>query len=264
MGIKGFFIGIFSPFYGISFINRHKKWKFIFIPMIISIIIAMVLFFLSINFISPYISSFIMKLAPANPDTLGALTKAIYYAISFLSKVLTLTLSLAIVIMLFSSILEIVFSPFIEPIIKAVENATIGKEIKPKSSLRNFIKGLQTSIVSLSLFVGIQIIALIISIIPIIGPMLYVLISWLTTSYIIGFSALDITMSKHISSIKKKWELSKKYKGLLIGTGTTTILFFSIPIIGSILGGGIIYPSAIIGIAIYFYNHIYTEKNEEK
>ncbi len=223
--IQGITRGIQAYFGAFQLISKLKLWRFFVVPMIISVITAIVIGGLSYAFsdnIGDYISSFWS----------WEFGKETFTTIS------TVFGGLIIVVLgflLFKHIVLALSAPFMGPVSKKIEEHIIGKEAQAteSSSFELLIRGVRISLRNLIRELILTLPILLIGLIPVIGIFSTILL-FLMQAYFAGFGNMDYTLERHFNytdSVK----FVKRNRGLATGNGVIFMLFLLIPVIGVIL-----------------------------
>lgn len=223
--IQGISKGIKAYFGAFQLISTLKLWKYFAVPMIISLLTALVIGGLSYGFsdnIGNYISSFWQ----------WEFGKETFTTIS------TVFGGLLIIILgfiIFKHIVLALSAPFMGPISKKIEEHLLGHEVKATSStsMQLLFRGIRISIRNLFRELILTIPILLLGLIPIIGLFSTVLL-FLMQAYFAGFGNMDYTLERHFN-YKNSVAFVKKNRGLATGNGIVFMLFLLFPILGVIL-----------------------------
>ena len=222
--IKNIVLGVEAYFGAFSLISKLKLWKYFAIPMLISVLIAVLLgvsaYSLSDN-IGDYISKFWVW--QWGKETIAALNTII----SGLGILL-------IGLLLYKHLIMALSAPFMSPISEKIEAHLGGPVYQHRSSSfsQQLWRGIRINVRNLGMELFLTLPILIISFIPIIGIIATVLL-FLIQAYYAGFGNMDYTLERHYT-YSESIQFVRKHRGLAIGNGLVFILFLFIPIIGVI------------------------------
>ena len=223
--IKAVFKGCVAYFEAYEIISRLKLWKFFAIPMLISLVVFLLIVFVSYAFsdaIGSYIASF----------WTWDFGKEIFNTIS---RVFSGLLIVLIGFISFKHIIMALSAPFMGPISKNIEDDFRGvvSQVKTTSSSDLLRRGIKISSRNLFRELLLSIPILLLGFIPVIGLFSAILL-FLMQAYFAGFGNMDYTLERYFS-YQKSILFVKKNRGVAIGNGLVFMLFLLIPFIGVIL-----------------------------
>jgi len=223
--IKAVFKGCVAYFEAYEIISRLKLWKFFAIPMLISLVVFLLIVFVSYAFsdaIGTYIASF----------WTWDFGKEIFNTIS---RVFSGLLIVLIGFITFKHIVMALSAPFMGPISKKIEDDFRGvvSQVKTTSSSDLLRRGIKISSRNLLRELLLSIPILLLGFIPVIGLFSAILL-FLMQAYFAGFGNMDYTLERYFS-YQKSILFVKKNRGVAIGNGLVFMLFLLIPFIGVIL-----------------------------
>lgn len=217
-GIKAY-LGAFG------LINKLKLWKYFTIPILISLLTAILIGVLAYGLsdnIGHYIANFWK----------WEFGKTTFELIStFISGLLIVVLGL----LLYKHIVMALSAPFMSPVSEKIEAHFHGDNFKHRNTTfqEQLIRGIRINVRNLLKEILITIPVLLLSIIPVIGFFTTILL-FLVQAYYAGFGNMDYTLERHFK-YKESIHFVNKNKGLAIGNGIVFMLFLLIPILGVIL-----------------------------
>ena len=223
--IKDILKSIRAYFGAFQLITKLKLWKYFIIPMIISVLTAVLIGVLSFSLsdnIGNYLASF-WKWEQGKQT------------FSVISTFFIGLLIIEIGLLLYKHIIMALSAPFMSPVSEKIEEFLIGKkEYHQKTTFKEqLIRGVRINVRNLfrELFFTIPI--LLISIIPVIGFFSTILL-FVMQAYYAGFGNMDYTLERHFK-YKQSINFVKNNKGLAIGNGIIFMLFLLVPVIGVVL-----------------------------
>ena len=221
--LKNILEGIQAYFSAFELLNKLKLWKYFAIPILISVVTA-ILVFVSSYFLSAIIGDQITSLWTFDwgKDVVSTIS-------NFIGGAIIIVFGLVIyrhVVMAFSA-------PFMSPVSEAIEKYYLGDvhtdakfSITPARAIKINARNLFKEI----LFI---IPLFFLSLIPVIGIVFTGLI-FLIQAYYAGFGNMDYTLERHYN-YKDSITFVKQHKGIAIGNGIAFMLLLMIPVIGIIL-----------------------------
>ncbi|ALJ05519.1 coproporphyrinogen III oxidase [Pseudalgibacter alginicilyticus] len=224
--IKNIISGIKAYFGAFSLISKLKLWKYFAIPMLISLITAIVIFSSAYG-LSDDIGTFISKIWIWNWG------KEIFTTISSFIGGLTIII---LGLILFKHIIMALSAPFMSPVSEKIEAYLTGNI---PSSNRNTTfseqlwRGIKINSRNLIMELLITIPILLLKFIPVINIFSTILL-FMVQAYYAGFGNMDYTLERHFK-YKESLQFINKNKGLAIGNGIIFLLFLFIPFFGVIL-----------------------------
>lgn len=210
-------------------ISKLGLWKFFFIPILISIVTAVIIGFLAYG-LSDNIGYYIAKIWrwEWGKETFATISSIIG--------------GLAIVVIgliLYKHIIMALSAPFMSPVSEKIEAHLSGKLLSDIHHHRNTTfsgqlwRGIRINVRNLGKELLFTIPILVLSFIPVLNILTTVLL-FLIQAYYAGFGNMDYTLERHYN-YKESITFVKKNKGLAIGNGIVFMLFLMIPVVGVIL-----------------------------
>ena len=224
--IKNIVSGIKAYFGAFNLISKLKLWKYFIIPMIISVVTAIIIGFSAYGF-SDNIGEFISKI------WVWEWGKETFTTIStFIGGLVIIVIGL----ILYKHIIMALSAPFMSPVSEKIEAHFLGHSNhsnRDTSFMQQLWRGVRINVRNLSMELLLTIPILLIGLIPIIGILSTVLL-FLVQAYYAGFGNMDYTLERHFK-YNESVQFVRKNRGLAIGNGIVFMLFLLIPIIGLIL-----------------------------
>ncbi len=223
--IQGITKGVKAYFGAFELISKLKLWKYFAIPMMLSLIVAIIIGSLTYIF-SDNIGNYIAGLWR------WEFGRSTFETISTVfGGLIILTLGF----ITFKHIILALSAPFMGPISQKIEMHLLEEhqQKSTSSSLQLLGRGVKISLRNLGRELVFTIPVLLIGLIPVIG-LLSTAILFLMQAYFAGFGNMDYTLERHYN-YKESIHFVKKNRGLAIGNGIVFMLFLFIPIIGVIL-----------------------------
>ena len=227
--IKNIFIGIKAYAGAFELISKLKLWKYFAIPMLISVITAIVIGVSAYGF-SDDIGEFISRI------WVWEWGKATFTTISEIFGGLII---IVLGLVLYKHIIMALSAPFMSPVSEKIEAHLLGEDSKLIHQHRNtsfqeqLWRGIRINVRNLFMELCLTVIILIISLIPVIGWFTSLLLFFIQ-AYYAGFGNMDYTLERHFK-YKESLPFVRKNRGIAIGNGIVFMLFLLIPVIGVIL-----------------------------
>tara|TARA_R110002073_G_scaffold72537_1_gene177757 strand:- start:798942 stop:799712 length:771 start_codon:yes stop_codon:yes gene_type:complete len=218
--------GIKAYFGAFSLVSKLNLWNFFLIPILISIVTAIVIGFLTYS-LSDNIGYYISKI------WIWDWGKETFVTISQIIGGLTI---LVVGLILYKHIIMALSAPFMSPVSEKIEAHLTGTNVhnhRNTSFKEQLWRGIRINGRNLLKELTISIPIILLGFIPVIGifstPVLF-----LIQAYYAGFGNMDYTLERHFK-YKESVDFVKKNRGLAIGNGIVFIAFLFIPVIGIIL-----------------------------
>lgn len=224
--IKNIFKGIQAYSGAFNLISKLKLWKYFIIPMLISLITALVIGFSAYglsNNIGAYISN--LWLWEFGKETFTTI-----------SNVIGGFVVIMIGLLLYKHIIMALSAPFMSPVSEKIELHLLkhtNHNHRKTTFAEQLWRGIKINIRNLSMELLLTIPILLFGLIPLIGIFSTVLL-FLVQAYYAGFGNMDYTLERHLK-YKNSLQFVRKHRGLAIGNGIVFMLFLLIPILGVIL-----------------------------
>jgi CysZ protein len=226
---KNIFIGLKAYAGAFELISKLKLWKYFVIPILISVITAVVISLSAYGF-SDNIGQFISKI------WVWEWGKETFTTISeIFGGIIIIVLGLV----LYKHIIMALSAPFMSPVSEKIEAHLLGENSKLIHQHRNtsfqeqLWRGIKINLRNLFIELWLTAIILIISLVPVIGWFTSLLLFFIQ-AYYAGFGNMDYTLERHFK-YKESLTFVRKNRGIAIGNGIVFMLFLLIPVVGVIL-----------------------------
>ncbi len=227
--LKDVFIGVKAYAGAFELITKLKLWKYFIIPMLISLITAIVIGVSAYGF----------------SDNIGQLISKIWVwewgkeTFTTISEIFGGLIIIVLGLVLYKHIIMALSAPFMSPVSEKIEaylldeNSNLVHQHRNTSFQSQLWRGIRINIRNLFMELWLTVVILIISLIPIIGWFTSLLLFFIQ-AYYAGFGNMDYTLERHFK-YKESLSFVRKHRGIAIGNGIVFMLFLLIPIIGVIL-----------------------------
>ncbi|MEZ5046753.1 MAG: EI24 domain-containing protein [Chitinophagaceae bacterium] len=248
---KSFMTGLENYAKAFRFLKEHKLYKLLFLSFIFYfIIIAACAYFIWIGISSLtnsiYEISFLKKYISNSTHWLADIIRILFYISSFF---------------IFLSFYKFIFLALASPLFAYISEKTdelMHQKVFHFSKtqfVKDIYRGVRISMTNMLRQLGLTLLFIVLSFIPIIGFVFTILILILDCYYY-GFSMLDYNCERNKMNSRESRAFISEHKGLAIGNGLVMYLSLAIPIVGVVLMAPI---SAIAG-TLSFYQ-IYPKKS---
>ncbi|PKL40068.1 MAG: hypothetical protein CVV44_07580 [Spirochaetae bacterium HGW-Spirochaetae-1] len=217
--------GIKSVFSSLGLLGQHRGLiAYFIVPFLINIIILTSVFYFSYTIVEPRLA--------------GAITgEGWYFDVLRVMIAPVMILLLGIIsVLLFSIAGNIITAPFNDFLSAAVERR-LGDKIPEEpftiTGLLADISRITKNIFRmLGLLLGANILLLVVNFIPLVGSILYTILSFSTTAFFLGFQFFDFPLERRRFAFREKLTLLWRFRALTAGVGTGFFLASLIPLVG--------------------------------
>lgn len=224
--LKNIVIGFKAYLDAFGLLNKLKLWKYFIIPILISILTAIIIIATALYF-AENIGNQIARLWQLD---WGGET------VSTISHIIGGALILVFGLIIYKHIVMAFSAPFMSPVSEKIEahyKGTVAKEEGLKAFSITLMRAIKINIRNLGKEFLFIIPLFFLSLIPVIGIIFSILI-FLVQAYYAGFGNMDYTLERHLS-YKESIAFVKKNRGIALGNGIGFMLLLLVPVIGFIL-----------------------------
>ncbi len=224
--VKNILSGINEYRGALKLIRQLKLWKYFLIPILISILTALIIGFIAYG-ISDNIGVFLAKIwiwdwGKEVINTITTIVGAVFVII--------------VGLILYRHIIIALSSPFMSPVSEKIEQH-LYKNVEHNHRITSFkeqlIRGIRISTRNLIKELLITLPVLLLKLIPGVNIVSTILL-FLVQSYYAGFGTIDYTLERHLD-YRNSIQFVSKNRGFAIGNGMIFMLFLLIPVIGIII-----------------------------
>lgn len=219
--VQGFY-SVFNVFKRLSGKKGYKKYFIL--PFMLNVIVLGSIVYFSFTTLDPIISDLLK-----GDSTIFSILRVIIRPFLFLILAF-------ISIFLYSIIGNIITAPFNDLLSEKVENLISGETFDEKFSIsliiQDMIRIVSNIIRLLLLVVIINLFLLFLNLIPVVGQILYSILSFMVTGFFFGFQFFDFPLERRRYVFKEKLSIAWKFKFMIVGLGTGFFLISLIPIVG--------------------------------
>ena len=224
--IKNIFSGIRAYFGTLKLISQLKLWKYFIIPIVISVLTAMIIGFTAYGF-SDNIGRVLAKIWVWDwgKETFITIT-------SFIGAIFLLVIGL----ILYKHIILALSAPFMSPVSEKIEihiNGSLRSNHRKTTFQEQLWRGIRINIRNLGKELLITLPILLLKFIPLVNIFSTILL-FLVQAYYAGFGNMDYTLERHFN-YKESVNFVSKNKGVSIGNGIVFMLCLLIPVVGIII-----------------------------
>ncbi|MEW6263133.1 MAG: sulfate transporter CysZ [Thermodesulfobacteriota bacterium] len=239
-GRPGLAGGFMAPLRGARFLLRHPRLiSLAVLPILINTVLLAAIFYLSLG-------SFLRWLAEMLPKS-----QAWYWVIlSYVLPVLMVLFLLAVIVLVFTPLANIIASPFNDALSARTEVIVTGRPEAPFSFLAVLKEAGRTAVEELKkivFYLAALAVILVLNFIPVVGQVLYTVLGFLLTVMWLGLNYLDYPLARHGYRFGGKLGFLKKNSRAAFGYGLGVLLGFLVPIFNlafislAVVGGTLLY-----------------------
>ncbi|MGK0455171.1 MAG: CysZ protein [Paraglaciecola sp.] len=224
--IKNILSGISGYAGAFSVISKLKLWKYFIIPIVISMLTAIIIGFIAYG-LSDNIGRFLAKIWVWDWGKETFITIS-----SFIGAIFLLVIGL----ILYKHIILALSAPFMSPVSEKIEihiNGSLRSNHRKTTFQEQLWRGIRINIRNLGKELLITIPILLLKFIPVVNIFSTILL-FLVQAYYAGFGNMDYTLERHFK-YKESVSFVNKNKGFSIGNGIVFMLCLLIPVLGIII-----------------------------
>lgn len=245
--IKELFAGFGYLLRGFRFlIGRPRLWPWAAMPTIVNLVllVAMIAAFMH------YYGDLYAWLAPhlghldiENPSTWYMhILDAIVWVLDLIFQLLIILMSIAILLIISYGLSFVVAAPFNDALSERVEIILTGEEAPPfalKKFMGDILRTVRIEIVKAAVLISIPIVLIVLNVLPGIGGVLYIALTFFFGAWDMGFSYADLPMGRKVIPLKDRIAFARSNKWALIGFGSAFIIpFFALVFAAPMVVGG--------------------------
>lgn len=214
--MQNFLAGIYAYSRALQLIRSLRLWSFFFIPALISVLLAIVIF----------------SVAWYLADDLGGWLAAIYpwdwgkTAVEKISNIFGAILVVAIGLILYKNLVMGFASPFMSKLSERIEKVIRPGQVVAGGSAgrvaQELVRGLLIALRNITRELFFTLLLLLVGLIPVISPVIPFAII-LVQAYYAGFGSMDYTLERHLRT-RASIRFVRQHRGLAIGNGLIFIL----------------------------------------
>jgi CysZ protein len=224
--IKNILSGIRGYLGAIGLVSKLKLWKYFVIPIVISILTAIIIGFIAYG-LSDNIGRFLAKIWVWDWGKETFITIS-----SFIGAIFLLVIGL----ILYKHIILALSAPFMSAVSEIIEihiNGSLRSNQRKTTFQEQLWRGIRINIRNLGKELLITIPILLLKFIPVVNIFSTILL-FLVQAYYAGFGNMDYTLERHLN-YKESINFVGKNKGVSIGNGIVFMLCLLIPVLGIII-----------------------------
>ncbi len=240
-GVAAFLKGMSLPFEAIDFLSRRPM---LLLLMLIPIAINCFLFFSIMGWGFYEFTDYLGNL-------LDEKTAWYWTTLKWVIQILFYLIVLVVVFFIFTPIALVIAAPFNDQLAEKVEQAA-GFQIEDKRSFlvmvrEEIIYAILSEAKRMSIVIAVFILLLPINFVPVVGPLLYGVLSFLWGAWSAAIEFTSFAADRRHLGLREKWRRLRSNLPLTMGFGTATILLLGIPLINvfavalSAVGGTVLF-----------------------
>jgi CysZ protein len=239
-GPQGLFGGFMAAFRGLSFFFRHPRLMFLAsIPVAINALLFALFFYFSVKYFNQWLTAMVPQ------------SEAWYWvALIYLLTIILIVILLLAIALTFTMVASILGSPFHDAISARTEILVTGREEPPftiKAILAEIWRTVKEELKKIIFYLVAIGLILLLNLIPVIGQILYVVLSFTLTILWLGMSFLDYTFARHAYKFGMKIRFVRQNMFAVFGFGLAVFVGVLIPVLNlvflpvAVVGGTLLY-----------------------
>ena len=233
--LKNFYLGTQHIWQGLSFLKEHKKlWFFAILPTVINV----ALFIIMLNVFSHYydhiyiwLQAFLGPIQIEAPEVWYLKIVAWFLlVIDALFRMIIWLLALLFMLIIFYVLGFIIAGPFNDMLSERVEQIITGvnpQDFSWKKLLSDLIRTLKAETLKALFFLSIPLALLLVVFIPIVGSVIYPVLTIGFGMFDLSFNYIDYPMARKTLPFADRINFAKKHKVALLGFGTPILIPFA-------------------------------------
>lgn len=239
-------------FKGLGFLGKHKRlFNYIFIQIISGLTLFSLFFFFLINNGMDFYDHYFISYYEDESFWINAL----YYIIigPFFLVLFALGTYLTFLVT------QLVVAPINSLLAKKSSTLYRGKTIEKGDDpfFKSLLKDVRYELYKLLLFTAIYLFLFLFTFIPVIGPVIFMVVSTAFIIFSLSFEFIELAMDRERTRVRHRVMMILKRPFIILSFGGSIFLLFTLPIIGIIL-----YPAVVVG-AVLLYEDRFAKDNEE-
>jgi CysZ protein len=231
MVFNQFLSAFFNYFRAIGFLIKHKFWKYIVIPGLLSVIIIMLIISVVLVYATD-VSAFLVETL-VHEGAPNAFLK-------FLLDIFVAVALIVLALLIYRPLALITLAPFLSTLSEKTESLISSADALSSAS---FFKDLQRSIrINLRYFLFssfYSLAAIATGIVPVAGTIISTVILFFIQAYYGGCGLADIILERRGLNVAQRLQYIKVNKSTILGTGTGFLLILLLPVIGWFIAPGL-------------------------
>jgi CysZ protein len=161
------------------------------------------------------------------------------------------SVAIFILLLLFVYVLSsVVALPFNERLSEHVEIAELGETSELMTIGRvvgDIWLSLSHSIGAGLIWISVMLFALLLNLIPVIGPFVYIATAWIVTATFLAREVIDSSLSRHRLSFREKGSVVRSHYTVLLGLGGVTAMVLWVPLLNFLM-----MPISVVGGTLFY------------
>lgn len=217
----GGFLAMFRSMKTVS--ENRGLMRYFIIPFLLNIVILTGVVFISYTFLYSWISGFMTG------------DSFFIRALGFMVRLVLILGLVLLTTIIYSTVGSVVIAPFNDVISLRVEEKITGADFREDFSLPAFLADmgriLSNIVKLLVLVIIVNILISFINLVPLVGTVIFSILSFLITAFFAGFNFFDFPLDRRKLSFGEKLKVLWRFKFPVMGLGTGFFLFSFIPVI---------------------------------
>lgn len=225
----------------ISLVSKHKLWKYMIIPGLISVVLSGIIVAVVWGLKTP-IGDW---LSNQYPFEFGK------EAVVGIAGWLSILIVLILIFYLFKYLVMAIIAPFMGTLSERVETIKTGRpapEVSFGQLVQDVLRGLRIALRNVVREILLTLLILILfNFIPLVGTLAIPVATFIVQAYYAGFGNLDYTLERKRFNVSNSVAFTRAHRGFTIGNGAVFVLLMFIPVLGWFLAPGYGTVAATLG-----------------
>ncbi len=232
-GLKRFFNGFAFPFRGVGLLTSdHRNWGLALIPMLLTLVLLVAAVWIAVDN-TPWVLSMLWE-KPATTGGLQMLLLGFWYLTGvFLGLFLVTTGFVAVY-----ALVALVATPFNDMLSERIEVSLLGS-VNESFSIKVFLRdtgvSIAHSLLDMLLWIALILPLLVLNFLPLVGTLLFSVLSGLATVFFLAKDMLDGPMTRRRFSYAEKVAVVRSDLPLMGGFGAATAVLLWVPVVNLFL-----------------------------
>ena len=231
------FTGSHYLFAAVVWLKKNpKKLGYVMVPMGINLMLTIGSLLVAIEYSATLLGLIV------SPDTTGVLM-----SIGVFITGMAIFILLLLLVYVLSSLVAL---PFNERLSEHVEIDALGdtsESITVGRVVGDIWLSLSHSIAAGLVWIAMMLFALLVNLIPVVGPIVYIVLAWAITATFLAREVIDSSLSRHRLSFREKVTVVRKHYAVLLGLGGAVAMVLWVPLFNFIM-----MPISVVGGTLFY------------
>lgn len=245
--IKELIAGVGYLLRGFGFLMRRPRlWPWAAMPTIVNLVLLIAMIAIFIHYygdLYEWLASHLGHLDIENPSTWYMhILDAVVWVLDLIFQLLIILMSIAMLLIISYGLSFVVAAPFNDALSERVETMLTGVEPPPfalKKFMGDIMRTVRIEVVKAAVLISIPLVLFVLNILPGVGGILYIVLTFIFGAWDMGFSFADLPMGRKVVPLRKRVAFAKSNRWVLIGFGSAFIIpFFALVFAAPMVVGG--------------------------